>query len=304
MSTRSEITGQRMPFLPPRGDCRSGASGGDDLLLASVYAPKKESIPHRYGKRIAGGIACALVVSVITHLPYMKLIILWICQIIIFIFGRPHGAERLEKLEDKAVHAIEKVKQVAHEHHGEGTIPKAAGPLAGTLAAVPAVKKLKEEIHAVKDVAVKAKAVEEKAQKGVEKIADAGHDIADALKGAGGKAKDAVGDMGAKAAEALRARKEAQEKAERDRLIVRARNVGLTLDESWSVTRLGAEVDQAEEIAWRKRYNAQCTNPRCRWPMRISDRGKHERFRCPRCQGIFIGGVARTLGPPPMPRRR
>ena len=37
--------------------------------------------------------------------------------------------------------------------------------------------------------------------------------------------------------------------------------------------------------------------------MRISDRIKHERFRCPRCQAIFIGAAARALGPPPMPRQ-
>jgi hypothetical protein len=128
--------------------------------------------------------------------------------------------------------------------------------------------------------------------------------VADAIKGAGGKAKDAVEGLGEKAAEAWHARKEAQEKAARDRLIVRARASGVTVDESWSVVRLDAEVRQAEEIAWRRKYNARCPMPKCHWPMHINDRMKHERLRCPRCQEIIAGSAARALGPPPMPHRR
>ena len=298
MSTRSK---GGLSLLPPRSDGRPGAPRGDDLLLSSVYAEKQESFLRKYGKRIAGSIACAFVVSVIMNLKYVHFVVLWVCQIVIFIFGRPHGAEKLDRLEDKAAHVVEKVKDATHAHAGEAPVLKAAGPL---VAVGNTVNKVKEEVHAVKEVAGKVKAVEQKAEKVGSKIADAGHDVAGAIKGMGNHAKEAVGGMAAHIAEARQARQEAQEKALYDQLIVRARAARVTVDPSWSLARLAAEVGQAEDIAWRKRYNAQCPNPRCRRPLRISDRLKHERFRCPQCQEIFTGGRARALGTPPMPRRR
>ncbi len=296
MSTRLRRTEEQRALLPPRSDGRPGASRGDDLLpsLDNIYAEKKESFLRRYGKKIAGGIACAFVVSVFMNLKYVHLVVLWACEIVIMIFGRPHGAEKLDKLEEKTVHVMKKGRELLHPRPEGGAVPKPAVPLALALGNVPPVKKLKEEAHVVREVAGTAKALEK-----------GGVKIAAAIKDAGSKAKEAVGGGVAAIAEARRKKKEAQEKAEHDRLMVRARAAGLKADESWSNAKLEAEIGQAELIAWRKRFNAMCPNPKCRRPMKISDRMKRERFRCPKCQGIFSGATARALGTPPMgqPRR-
>jgi hypothetical protein len=260
--------------------------------LSEIYAEPKESFLHRYGKRIAGGLACAAVVSFIMHLPYIKLLILWFCHIFIFIFGRPHGAEKLPELEKKAGQAIAKVKQIASTH--KEAIPAVAAPLAVGVAA----PKLKQEIRVFKETADRIKAVEKKAQN----IADAGNNIAKAARETGTKVKEGVDGVGARVAKALHDRKEAKEKAHHDQLIVRARTVGVKADESWSLARLDAEVNQAEDKAWRKRYNAQC--PRCHRPTRIYEGGKNSQLQCVICKTIFSGRTARALGAPVRPRPR
>jgi Sec-independent protein translocase protein TatA len=261
--------------------------------LSELYAEPEESFLRRYGKRIAGGLACAAVVSFIMHLPYIKLMILWCCQIVIFIFGRPPGYDKLPEVRKKAGQAIVKVKQIAHTHKDRPT----------PVAALDVGAKLKEEVHAVKETAAKIKTVEQNAEKGAEKLAHAGHDIANVVKDTGTKAKDAVDGAAARVAKALHDRKEAKEHAAYDRLVVRARVAGVKVDASWSLTRLDAEVNLAEDIAWRKRYNAQCPNPRCRAPARVTRHDKQERFICLRCKTNYSGGTALAAGPPIRPRR-
>jgi hypothetical protein len=289
-----------LSLLPPRSDGQPGAPRGDDLLLSSIYAKKQESFLRRFGKQIAIGIASTFVVTVIMNLKYVHFVVLWACQIVIFIFGRPAGAEKLERLEEKAAHVVEKVKDAAHAHAGEVPVPKAAGPVGAAIAAGNTVKKVKEEVHAVREVAGKVKAVEQKAGEVGSKIADAGHDVAGAIKGMGSHATEAVGGMAAHIAEAKRARHEAQEKAMHDQLIVRARAAGVTVDASWSVARLAAEVNMAEEVAWRKRYNAQCPNPRCHKPLRINPSSPAWKTgNCIYCGGRFYLRAGINLGPPP-----
>jgi hypothetical protein len=174
---------------------------------------------------------------------------------------------------------------------GKGLFDKVAAPL-------------KEKVHDVKENAAKPVAAvvhkaQEKVEKETAKVIETGKELTDALKGNGVRANGTGGGM--TIADAWRARREAQEKAAHDRLLVRARAAGIQADESWSLARLEAEVYQVESTAWRKKWNAQC--PMCRSPLQINDRLKRERVRCKRCQQIISGGTARSLGPPPMPRR-
>ena len=206
MSTRLRPMEENRALLPPRSDGRPGASRGDDLLpsLDNIYAPKQESFLRRYGKRIASGIGCAFVVSIFMNLKYVHIVVLWFCEIVIMIFGRPHGAEKLDKLGATTVHAVEKGREILHPRPEGGAVPKSAVPLALALGNVPPVRKLKEEAHAVREVAGTAKALE----KGGEKIAGA-------IKEAGAKAKEGVGGGIAAITESRRKKKEAQEKEER-----------------------------------------------------------------------------------------
>jgi hypothetical protein len=304
MSTHSETRREEMDDHPRHGPGggRSGAYPDDDGRRDRHYS---ESFFSRYGKKIAGSIACSLLVYVVMHLPYIKVIILWICQIVILIFGRPSGADRLEGIENKVVHAIEKGKQAIHARLVEGDNARPAGPIAGMLASIPAVKKIQEETHAVKEMAGKVKAAEQGVQKGVEKIADTGEKVVDALKNAGGKATDAVGGGVAHLAEAWHGRQQANEEAHRERLIVAAGTAGVQVDESWPIARLEAELNRAEDIAWHHRWNARCPHAKCHKPLRLNpSTPAWKTGNCIYCGQRFYLRAAVNLGPPPRPRSR
>jgi hypothetical protein len=250
--------------------------------LDRLYVQPKESFLRRYGKRIAGGLACAAVVSVIMHLPYIKQAILWLCQIILLIFGRPAGFNHLPKraeIEKKAGIIITKARGITHE--------KAAVVI--PLAVPKAATKLKEEAHAVREAA-----------RGAEKLAHAGHDMTTAVKDTGTKMQKGMNSTSERIAKALHDRKEAKEKAHYDQLKVHARTIGVKVDESWSLARLDAEINAAEDARWHKRYNAQC--PRCHRPTRITEAGTRELFACDSCHTMFSGRAARSLGAPPRQR--
>jgi hypothetical protein len=255
--------------------------------LSEVYTIPRESFLHKYGSRILGGLACAAVVSFIIHLPIFKQVILWGCKITLVIFGQPAGLDHLpspKKIEQKIAVAIDKGKQLAREH--KPAIPKVAAPIVASAVIPP---KIKAEAVAVKKAADKIKAVEQKIEKGEEKLANAGHDMADAARKTGNKIKQAIHD-----------RKEAKDQEKYDKLIVRARDAKVKVDESWSLTRLEAEVNHAEDAAWHKRYNGQC--PRCHRPARIHRDLKYGPLICPGCQFIYSVGWARSLGAPPRPQ--
>jgi hypothetical protein len=227
------------------------------------------------------------------HLPIIKNIVLWICKIILLVFGQPFGATGTHRAADKGREIYDQVKQAIHAPAEDEGPPK----VKGLLSAIPAVRKLQDDAHAVKEAADTAKAVGETLKKGEEKIADTGEKVADAFKGAGDKAKDAVSGGFSRITDLWNGRKNEREKQQRDVLTVRAGAVGVRVDESWSFTELQARVMQAEAAAWRAKWNAQC--PVCRRPMHVSDRMKRERIRCPGCQSVISGGTARSLGSPP-----
>jgi hypothetical protein len=192
-----------------------------------------------------------------------------------------------------------------HGHGAKVEMPEEAGttpkPPKLTLAEKGKVlfEKAKDKALDVKESAAKpVVTVMKKAEEKVEKTAKDGIEkVTDALKGNGARANGGGMTLG----DAWQARREAQEKATRERLLVRAREDGIQADDSWSLARLEAEIYQVESAKWKKQWNARC--PNCRSPLHINDRLKRERVRCRGCQQIISGGTARSLGPPPMPRR-
>jgi hypothetical protein len=181
-----------------------------------------------------------------------------------------------KKIEERIVAALQKRGQNAREQ--QPAIPKPAVKPSPLVASIPKAAPIAINV-------------------GAPKLANAGHDIAKAVKGAGNKVKG-VGD---RIAQRLHDRKVEKEQAKYDQLIVHARGLGITVDDAWSLARLEAEVAAVEDARWKRRYNAQC--PYCHHPQRVRASGKFERFGCNNCHNIFSGATARGLGTPPRPQQ-
>jgi hypothetical protein len=259
----------------------------NDLLLSAV-TPKPEPFIRRHGKRLAGGLLCAAIVSLVMHLTPVVEGIRWLGEGIRWTLGRPAILKKPPPIKKPVQVAIDKAKEIASEH--KPTIPKVAAPVirppipkaAPIVAATIAAPRVVAAVGKLKDA-------EDKLARGEERLAAGAHDLADMGR-----------KTSAKIANAIHKRNEEREKAHRDQLIVRARKVKLTVDEAWSLERLDAEVNEAEDIAWRKRYNGQC--PRCHYPAHISRNLKYGQLICNRCHTIFSVGTARGLGAPPRPK--
>jgi hypothetical protein len=279
------------------------AGKGNDTL-DGIYTVPKEPFLHRYGKRIAGGLACAAVVSLVMHLTPVAEGLRWIGEGIRWSLGRPallakrHDPRPVGK---RIEIAIKKAREIASEHKPAipkvvappvaKVIPKAIAPVvkaAPLIASIPKAAPVAVNIAAPK-VVKKIEQIERGIEKREEKIANAGHDIADAARKTGDKIKQAI-----------KARKDAKEQEKYDHLLFRAKKVKLTVDESWSITRLEAEINEAEDAIWHKRFNGQC--PRCHRPARIHRDLKYGPILCPGCQFIYSVGWARRLGAPPRPQ--
>ena len=163
-----------MNSMPPR---IGGPMNNDPIDGPYAAQAPKESAIRRYGKKIAGGIACSMFVAFLMHLPYIKAGIVWGCHIVVLLFGKPAG---VESLEDKLAHAVAKGRQVAHDH------PDAVKSLS-PVKAVKEVIAVKKTVDDVKD----------KAQQSVQTIKNTGEKVADALGHVGEKAKETVGGIGA-----------------------------------------------------------------------------------------------------------
>jgi hypothetical protein len=291
MSKTIDNTGERLSLTPPAAHDNGPPNTGErNDTLQELYAQPKESFLRRYGKRIAGGLACATFVSLVMHLTPVIEAIRWTGQIIRVVFGQPAAIKHIPTfpvIKEKTAPVVVAVKDALRDH--PKSVPKVAVPLAASVAAGAAAKKLNEEVRAVKGVV-----------KGMDKVAKSGQAVADAVNKTGDKAHDVVNNTGERIAKALHDRKEAREKAHHDQLIVRARKLRLKVDDTWPLTRLDAEVNAAEDLIWEKRYNAQC--PRCHHPIRITEAGKREQFCCAFCKTIFSGRTARALGAPPRVR--
>ncbi len=256
--------------------------------LDALYAEPKESWFRRYGKRIAGGLACSFVVAIMMKLPFIWAVVLWICHLVTVVCGKPPGAEKIERLEQGIERAYEKGKDFAKEHHG--MMPK--------LTPVPeAVKDIKEQFDKAKGVAAEIKEGASIAKKGLDvaeaakkKLDDAAQSIGDGLKAI----PDKISDL-------THSRSEAKDKKDYEALRVHATVVlGMKVDPDWSLVELRARVLKVElERAAKTAKNAQC--PICHFGMRFSRDARGQR-RCPRCANIIPVKSALALGPPAPPR--
>lgn len=264
-----------------------------------IYSTQTEKVSplKKYGGKIAGGIACSIFVYFIMHIGVVVAVLRWTCEIGGRVLGRPGTAVKLDKLEDKAGDLLRKVE--LHDDAQANHPPVA-------IKNIPFVKKA----EAVRDTAKQVAEVKETATHGVEVVKETGGKVVDTLKDMGSRTKEAVGGMGAGISEMMHARAKAQEEAlkaqqeaYRERLIVRAKAINFPIDESWSLTRLDAEVQQAER-QWKVAHgpNASCPNQKCRYGLRIKSKHLGEMIRCPKCNAVFSRRQAVALGPPPPPQ--
>lgn len=265
-----------------------------DPMLDVLYSvpTRQESFIKRYGLKIAGSIACSGFVAFVMHLGAVKTVILWGCQIVLIVFGRPHGSEKVQTAKHEMTQFIADGKQVLKGSHGVPLVLPVVGPVREALAVKKTVEDVKDKVDSARDVA----------KEGVKKVEKVGETVVGALKDAGNSTVAAVGG-GVTAASALfNARAEKKEKEQREKLEAHAALIGLKTDPDWTLPRLQGEVIQAE-LKWQAIHgpNAQCPNPKCRHGMRIKTK-RAETLRCARCGLLFPSRRAIALGPPNVPR--
>jgi hypothetical protein len=251
--------------------------------LDSIYTQPKESLLRRYGGRILAGFACSTFIYFVMHIGIVMTALSWACTIFLAVVGRPPGAERIGKIENKVRTAAPKVEQMLKEHHSDGAIPKIVAPVKAAIEVKKDIDKAKEAIGDIKEGVAEAK------DKGVKAIAATGGKVVETVKETPKQVVGGVSDM-------LHARAEAKEKKDREALEGYAALIGLKTDPSWPLIRLKGEVIKAE-AEWTAKHgpNAQC--PLCHYGFRLSPKATGER-RCPRCNEIFSARRARQLGAP------
>jgi hypothetical protein len=275
--------------------------------LSEVYTVPKESFLRKYGTRIAGGLACAFVVSLVMHLSTVVEGIRWTGQIIRVVFGKPSMIKdppRIPRIPlprriptPKEIEEKIKAELAKRAPKGGETKPASAPPsapkvipkvIAPVVASIPKAAPIAAIVAAPK-VVRKMEAIEKKIEKREEKLANAVHDGADAVRTGMNKIEKRLSE-----------RKEAKDRDKYDQLVVRAEKIKLKVDDNWSLARLEAEVNEAEDAAYRKRYNGQC--PHCHHPVRIHRDVRSGPLICTYCNVIFSAWRARSLGPPPRPQ--
>jgi hypothetical protein len=155
-------------------------------------------------------------------------------------------------LAEKGKGLLEKVKEKTHDLKEGGGIAK---PVVNT------VKKAEEK-------------VEKTAKEGVEKVTEA-------IRGSpGNQSNGGIFGTPEERARVAAEKQKAREAAQRDVLIVQARDLGVTVDPNWSFARLNAEVGSARMKQMQKNApNARC--PRCRYPAHLNPNKKGGEFVCP-----------------------
>jgi hypothetical protein len=258
---------------------------GSKLLAALKFASALR--PGKLMGRFLFGCFCSMAVGVVMNLPYLKMAILWICQAILFIFGRPDVPEPVKKKFDEIVVKGHQIAERAETHKERHPIP----PL-------PALKervesKVKEEVEekATRAAVAPVKEAAEKVKDKVErKVAAAGGAVKQEARKVGEKIDGIAGSLADAARERRQeaARREAE--AERQDIIRRA----ATLHIPWEGRPIEEVRDAVTAAEAKLAPNAQC--PYCHLPRRIkATRGE---FRCPRCRYIYAARTARSLGPP------
>lgn len=262
------------------------------IELDALYAQPKESWFRRYGKRLAGGLLCSFIVAVMMRLPYIWAAILWLCHIVTIVFGKPPGAEKIERVEQGIARTYEQGKEFAKKHHGDGLIPKIL-PGGGIKPTVEAVKEIKKEVDKAKAVASEVKEGAAAAKKGLDAVTETKKKVEDTAKSVG----EGIRSIPEKISDLAHGRSEAKDKKDRETLEAHAKVVlGMEVDPNWTLAELRARVLKVElERKAKTGPNAQC--PFCRHGMRLKRDAGGQR-RCPKCSNIFGAKRALTLGPP------
>ena len=248
---------------------------------------------------VAGKIGFAVVVSLIggfiTKLPYLPEALRWFCQIVVWVFtfiigivGKPDGAGKIENKPDPVL-----IRDVAK-----------ASPLPLTVTPrIPfpeIVTKKKEEVVEKATEKVTAKVVEpikEGAEKAATEVKEGAAKIVGEVVGVKKKLADSIDDYRAKKiTDQITA-----EEIERKQLVARCRELGVACEDDWPLISLQKALAEQYKTQWYGRFNAQCPNPRCRKPMKLSA-SAHGRHVCSHCKASFVASDAKRKGPPPVPK--
>jgi len=286
-----ELRNLKIDELPLLDSAKPSAASKLLAVLKSVYACR----PGKLMGRILFGCFCSMLVSVVMNLPYLKMMILWTCQAILLVFGRPDVPEPAKKKFDEIVAKGREIAERAETHKEKHPV----APLRELKERLES--KVKEEVEAKATHAADAPAKEAAAkvkEKVEEKVSAASGAVKQEARKVGEKIDGIAGSLADVAREQRLEAAQREAEAERQDLIRRA----VTLRIPWQGRPI-EEVRDAVTAAEAKRApNAQC--PYCHLPRRINvSRGD---LRCPGCGNIYSARTARALGPPaqrpPMPR--
>ena len=246
--------------------------------------------PLRLGKGLMGrilfGCLCSAIVGVVTNLPYLKAIILWICRIILFVFGNPEAPATIEHKLDQVV-AKGRTIAARHESNREESKGSRPGPLHA----------IKEKLEAGIE-----RRVEEKVGGAVavamvkEKVENAG--APSSRRPARSATRSTAWPMASKARSAC-ARRRSRHTRRSWRSSKRNRSGRISSAAPSSTTFRGRTGplrrwrDEVTAVEAKHAPNAQC--PYCHHPLKIG-RNQKERYRCPRCQGIYSARTAPLWG--------
>ncbi len=259
-------------------------------------AEEPESWLQRH-KGIARSIGCAFLVSVIMHLPYIKVAVVWACGLVVMIFGKP---EKIKDIEEAMDRMGGKVRQAAKDAESPGSkFNTILTPLkAGSVVERIAEKAVAPAKAVVGNVVEK---VETAKEKGVEVVADVketavktGDKVVNAVQNLGGDPKPQNKGFGSGLMAMMRPDPVAREKAARDQLEYRAAKLHLKVEKEWSTPELQARVEEAQ-LRWNVSHGPNAMCPMCKAPMRVSVKGTGQTVRCPVCPAIFPARRARDL---------
>jgi hypothetical protein len=292
----------------PMGGAATGPPGGSKWRAAWALARAL-----RPGKGLMGRMLTAVVgsiiVGVVTNLPYLKLIVLWICQAILWIFGKP---EMPEPVEVKLKPIVAKAKDWAGRH--EIVIPPVMEPAppafagassdAGDAGSNEGIKPAATLIRAAAKVERKVQAkladaalskVNEEVHEKVEVVKQEARKLGDRMELAAGGFRDSMIERqrlaAERQAEAARIMAERRAEAERQALIQKAVQYKIP----WKDRPIEALRDEVTAAEAEHAPNAQC--PACRHPLRLAENSGTRR-RCPRCRRTYLVRTARAMGPP------
>lgn len=277
-------------FRDLRLDDDAAVSGRAKAPASAKAAGLGFSLSRGIMGKMAMGVCCSIAASVLLNLPYLKLAIVWVCHLVVVVFGEPEGSK---KLKDRLPDIVRETQQKAEEAGIPLPLPeKQPAPAVADAARTPpqpkampapirqAQEKVKEATDEVKqDVAE----VKDKVESGVDQVTGS---LSGGLSGAMQKRREEAAH--------------AAEVAERESLIRRATQLGIPWQDK-PQEQLRDEVAAAESEAAVKAAedapNARCPLRGCGNPLRINPNlgGK---LRCPHCKRHYSATAAMRLGQP------